>query len=180
MHLSKGFVVALVLGGTAIACDDAPSRRQKACEAICDSFEKCDDATDVADCQNDCVVQSFRSDRYFETRAECAESLSCNRLEDESELDDCVGDALRNDEVSDDAESICEGLANKLADCDASIEGEEIANDCRKIAVTLSPTYLAESDACGRARCAEVISCFEDLADEYDTEVKLYSGGLNP
>lgn len=180
MHLSKGFVVALVLGGMTGACDEGASARQRACEAICDRYESCDDGTDVADCQDDCVAQSFRSDRYFETREDCAQSLSCNRLEDESELDDCVGDALRNDKVSDDTESICEGLGNKLADCGDAIDAEQVATDCRKIAITLSPTYLAESDECGRARCADVIACFDDLADDYDTDVKLYDGGLDP
>jgi hypothetical protein len=178
--LSKGFVAALVLGSVTAGCDDSPSVRERACEAICDRFESCDDGTDVADCQEECVAQAFRSDRYFETRQDCAEALSCNRLVDESELDDCVGDALRNDKVSDETERICEGLGNKLADCDGAIDGEEVATECRNVAITLSPTYLVESDECGRARCAEVIACFEDLADDYDTDVKLYSGTLNP
>jgi hypothetical protein len=180
MHLSKGFVAALVLGVTTIACDEGQSAREKACEAICDRFESCDDATDVADCQDECVAESFRSDRYFETREECAQSLSCNRLVDQSELDDCVGDALRNDKVSAETENICEGLANTLADCDDAIDGDEVVAACLEIAITLSATYLAESDECGRARCAEVVACLDDLADDYDTDVKLFSGSFDP
>src|ERR1043165_4859826 len=64
----------------ASACDRGgeDSRQATQCARFCAALEKCDDATDVQDCEDHCEADEVHSDAYFEARAKCGQELSCN------------------------------------------------------------------------------------------------------
>jgi hypothetical protein len=168
---------ALLVGGL-VGCDDGDvSIRVQKCQTICERYEMCDDATDVPGCEERCSAEDFRSDTYFEVKAGCVETLSCNRLADgdaSSELEDCLRRALRDERPSSRVEDLCRGLANKMSDCDDSQEQESLRASCERVAVTLSEAYLDGSEDCALERCSNVELCYQDLADAYDTNVRVF------
>ncbi len=168
----------------AYACDDgdAASLRSQKCDEICAHFEMCDDGTDETGCQDRCKAESFRSDTYFEIKADCTTDLTCNRLvdqDDSSDLTDCIRRAFRDEQSSEAAQSLCVSLGNKLADCDSSLSAERVRSECDPVAITLSDDYLNASQQCAGERCAGVESCLESLADDYTTTVKVYAGDID-
>lgn len=170
-----------VLTAFAFGCDDGETVtfREKKCDEICARYEMCNDETDVTDCESDCSAESFRSDTFFDVKAQCVTDLSCNRLDERDEsvaLNDCISDDLREKKLGDDALDICMGLSNKLVDCPVDVNTSEVREDCERIAITLSEEYLDGSGDCSRLTCSELSACLSDLADTYDTDVKIYSG----
>src|SRR5687768_11587250 len=120
---------------TSYGCDDGDveSVRSQKCDEICAHFEMCDDRTDETGCQDNCKAEAFRSDTYFELKAESVTGLTCNRLEDRDEsedLNDCIRRSFRDEPSNEDAQSLCTGLGNKLADCDSSLDADAVRNGC--------------------------------------------------
>jgi len=170
-----------ILTSLASGCDDGETVtfRQEKCGEICARYEMCNDETDVTDCESACAAEVFRSDTYFELKAKCVTNLSCNRLierDDSVTLNDCVGDAMRDEELGPDASDLCMGLSTKLAACVSSVDVGEVHSRCEAVAITLSEDYLAGSQACSLKGCAEISSCLAELADTFDTDVRVYSG----
>lgn len=170
-----------VLTSIAFGCDDGravPFREHK-CNEICARYEMCNDETDLTDCQSACSAESFRSDVFFDMKAQCVNGLSCNRLEERDEsaaLADCIRDDLRDKQLSSSMWEMCRDLANKLAACVSTVDPSALQESCESIAVTLSSEYVVASQDCTQLRCAEISSCLSELADAYDTNVKVYSG----
>ena len=134
-------------------------------------------------CRDKCAGESFRSDTYFEIKADCVTGLACNRLQsrDESEdLSDCVRRAFRDEATGDEAQMLCTSLSNKISDCDSEIERESVLDECEPIAMTLSDDYLSDSQTCAGELCANLEKCLKNLADDYDTNIKVFSGEIDP
>lgn len=173
-------VVLFALALSASGCDDgkAATVREKKCGEICTRYEMCDDATDQTGCEENCNAEAFRSDTYFEVKAQCVTDLSCNRLgdrDDSAELADCVGDALRDKQPDDEAITLCKRLANRLPDCEADLDSDQVQSDCEGVAITLSDEYLDGTSACSDDNaCKDVAGCLDELADTYDTDIKVY------
>lgn len=182
-HTAQRFALgALVF--TTLACDDGDtdSVRSLKCDEICAHYEMCDDGTDETGCQDRCKAETFRSDTYFEVKAECATDLTCNRLEDQDDsqdLTDCIRRTFRDQDANDDVQNLCTSLGNKLSDCDSSLEREVVSSQCEPVAITLSEEYLSASQSCANEICANVESCLENLADDYATRVKVYDGEID-
>src|SRR5690349_1628575 len=61
------------------ACDRGESSAQATqCARFCEALEKCDDGTDLADCEDHCKEDEVHSEAYFRARADCGVRLSCN------------------------------------------------------------------------------------------------------
>jgi hypothetical protein len=191
---------SLVRGGllistlTAIACDrgDSGAKHTTQCARFCAALEKCDDATDVQDCEDGCTADQVHSDAYFKARADCGEKLSCNvwasevdsqgapRCEGDCDLVDCVDDVLAKVKLSQPEVQACTSVSTKLDACDPSLDEDESQRSCTRATPLLSRLYLDESQLCVEQKCSEINGCLDDLADEYGTELRLFSGKLSP
>lgn len=185
--------VALVLLPSLMACDqgDEAPARETHCKSFCEKLDMCDDSTDVLGCVNRCQAEDFRSSAYVAARADCVGSLSCTRFVDEvgpqgeddcdtnCELLDCVGDTVASLELSDDQEGFCSALTSKLYACDSSLDEGEVMKDCGDVLVTLSDEYLTSSRDCVETNhCDEIVDCLGELADRFDTDIKVFDGRL--
>ncbi len=171
-------LTALVLAAYSCGDGSAPTFREKKCDEICARYEMCDDVTDVPGCQQSCGADEFRSDRFFEIKATCITDLSCNRLSEQDgsvPLNDCIGDALPREKLGDRALTLCQALANKVADCWVAADPVGVRTQCERVAITLSEPYLKGSEECATQRCADLGACYADLADSYDTSVAIYT-----
>jgi hypothetical protein len=185
---ARGALLLFALGLVACDRDDARTARRSECSRFCDSLEKCDDATDLLDCRDQCEDDDVRSDRYYRARADCGEKLSCSRwvnevngrgedvCTDDCNLIDCVDDALAELKLSESEEQACMALGTKLNACDSSRQVSSVIEECEAVIPVLSEAYLEESERCGEQICAEISSCFEKLSDRHQTDLKLYSG----
>jgi len=183
-------VTTLVMAG----CDrgDGGSVQATQCARYCAALEKCDDGTDLADCEDHCKADEVHSDAYFRAQAQCGEELSCNLwvtevdnqgapiCKGECKLNDCVDDALAKVEPSDEQEQVCSSIGSKLNACDPALESRSTARGCARATSLLSASYVEESKLCLERDCGEINSCLDELADEYGTELRLFSGTLAP
>lgn len=176
----------------AAGCDKTADGRVSECAAFCEKAEICDDRTDLSGCRDACVAQTFRSEGYLATRAQCAADLSCNHWIGEitsNGADDCRGECalaacvekrIKAEMLPDPLEKICQRTSNKLATCDSSLDVQLVLRECRAVAPSVSPEYLTASDDCIALPCTQISACLGDLADRYDADVKIYSGGFAP
>lgn len=188
--LARSGLVLATLYSTS-ACDRGDSSRQATqCARFCAALEKCDDATDVQDCEDHCEADEVHSDAYFKARAECGEELSCNlwatevnaqgdaECTGECDLVDCVDHALAKVELTKQEDQVCSSIATKLKACDSSLALNATERMCTEATPLLSSAYLGDSRLCIERECEEISSCLDDLADEYSTELRLFSGTL--
>jgi hypothetical protein len=188
LALPFAFLISL-----APACDRAETggARRSECARFCASLEKCDDATDLLDCRDQCDADDVRSDRYYAARADCAEKLSCSRWvhevngrgEDVCNADcnliDCVDDSLGQLKLSDAEENVCMALGTKINACKPSLDAREVKAECEDVIPVFSPAYLEDSERCGEQECGLIAGCFDKLSDRHQTDLKLFSGALN-
>lgn len=178
-----------LLASAFLACDraDEGGARRSECNRFCESLEKCDDATDLLDCQNQCEDDDVRSDRYYTARADCANKLSCsrwmrevsNRGEDVCNegcnLNDCVDDTLGQVKLSEDEQNACMALSTKVKACKPSLDTLEIKTACEDVIPALSDAYREDSERCSEQECGQMASCIDKLSDHHQTKLKLYS-----
>jgi len=170
------------------ACDQTPlSADSAACNSYCSALEKCDDRTDFSGCLDECAGEVYRSNRYFEVRAECAQKLSCNLWASEvdydgrdtcsgtCELQDCVDDGLGSDRSAPLVKDTCVEGAGYLVGCDTSLVLGEVSAQCMDVYPQLSSAYIEESRSCITGRCDEIKACLDELSDRYNTDIRLYS-----
>jgi hypothetical protein len=179
-----GAVVALY------GCDDgeAEPARVKHCRTVCTQLDMCIRETDLAECEDRCDQQAFRSDGYYEAKARCVTSLSCNEWdkeldsrgedvctdEDDCNLASCVGAELSRQKVNADQEQYCVRLSNKLAPCEG-MDAAELALACEDRLLELSAEYAAETEDCIiELSCPEIPRCLDDLADMYGTDLTVF------
>jgi hypothetical protein len=187
--LRNGLLITLL---TSTACDrGSQSAHGGQCARFCAALEKCDDATDVQDCEDACSDDQVHSSTYFEARADCGEKLSCNiwvnevdsqgapRCEGECALVDCVDDRLAKVKLSQAEDQACGSLSTKLNACDPALGVDQSQHACARTTPLLSSAYLDESQLCVERKCSEINSCLDDLADEYGTDLRLFSGKLS-
>jgi hypothetical protein len=74
----------------------------------------------------------------------------------------------------------CGSLSTKLNACDPALGADESKHACVRTTPLLSRAYLDESQRCVERKCTEINSCLDDLADEYSTDLRLFSGKLSP
>jgi hypothetical protein len=174
------------------ACDrgDAGSRQATQCARFCAALEKCDDDTDLQDCEDHCEADEVHSDAYFEARANCGEELSCNLWVTEVDaqgdalcdgacnLVDCVDDGLAKLKLTKQEDQVCSSIATKLNACDPSLSVSSSERMCSDATPLLSPDYMGDSQLCIERECGQIGTCLDDLADEYGTELRLFSGTI--
>jgi hypothetical protein len=176
----------LGLGG----CDrsDEESVRARYCASFCEALETCDDATDLLDCKTHCADDDVRSDGYFQARSQCAKD-SCNLWVDEVDSqgdDQCTGDdchltgciehTLAAVKLTAPEQRACEAMGTALSNCDGTLDSNAIASECKRVTPALSASYRDDSQLCAESACAKIQSCIDDLAKEYDTDLKVFSG----
>ena len=176
------------------ACDrgDADSVQATHCASYCAALEKCDDGTDLADCEDHCKADEVHSDAYFKAQANCGEELSCNlwvtevdnqgapNCQGDCDLKECVDRALAKVEPTQEQEQTCSSIGSKLNACDPGLASRSTAHGCTRATSLLSPAYVQDSELCLERDCDEINSCLDELADEYGTELRLFSGMLVP
>lgn len=183
--------ILLLLAAGAVACDrsDEGSVRKQQCERFCEQLEKCDDRTDVLDCQKHCAADEVRSDDYFKARASCAEDDACNQWSSEvdSQGDDtctgsdchlraCIDRKLADVELTDEQERACSSMATGLVNCDAKLDRNAINAECQRITPALSADYVDESQRCVESLCGDIQACLDKLANREGTELRVFSG----
>jgi hypothetical protein len=174
-------------------CDRSESSTQTTqCARFCEALEKCDDETDLADCQDHCQEDEVHSAAYFRARADCGARLSCNLwatevdrqgdalCETECDLNDCVDNAMADIEPTDAQEEVCSSIGTKVNACDPSLEVDKTERACLRTTPVLSDQYLADSERCVDSQCGDINQCLDDLADEYSTDLKLFSESIAP
>jgi hypothetical protein len=185
--------LALATLSAASACDraDEASRQATQCARFCAALEKCDDATDLQDCEDHCEADEVHSDSYFEARADCGEELSCNlwvtevdaqgdaQCDGACNLVDCVDDALAKIKLTKQEDQVCSRVANKLNACDPDLSVSSTESMCSDATPLLSPDYMGDSQLCIDRECGQITGCLDDLADEYSTELRLFSGTIS-
>lgn len=179
----------------AVGCDqgEESSEQSRACARFCDLLEKCDDGTDLLDCTQHCESDEVRSTAYFRARADCGYELSCNQWMsevdsqgddlcsgDDCNLNQCVDHALRDEKLTEAQSRKCEVISNMLSNCDSSLSVAQVAEECERIAPLLSENYLEDSETCVLAPCAKMGPCLDDLAERYDTDLRVFSGSFTP
>jgi hypothetical protein len=181
---------ALALTTLALGCGDeekAPSLAERKCKEACTKLnEVCDDRVNVAGCASSCASEAFRSDAYFETKADCVDTLRCSALLDGAgndlcatsatcDLNECIVDELEA-ELSQEQEDLCDRVGDKVASC-TDLDSDVGEEECLLAAGTLSPAYVeASADCFNEVSCDDVRECLDDVADTYDANVRLYSG----
>jgi hypothetical protein len=182
---ASGALSALWLLAGLHGCDDgAPLPRDVSCARFCEKLELCDDATDVAGCEQHCSGQRVRSDAYLEARAQCAEARSCNTFtkdigvmgedlcgREECTLNDCTSDDLAHRPRTSTQQSYCASITSKLKACDPSIEPALLEGHCLELVPTLSDEYLGLVSGCIEGDCSQVRACVRSAADRYNTDV---------
>jgi len=161
--------------GVVAGCDDG-SARDSQCNRICEKRELCDSHTDEMDCIDSCLSQGHLSDAFVSEWAGCVapDSVSCDKAMDEIWVDDCVTDALRAQDPSELLEDVCTALASKLAACEDGVDPLSVRSAClRGDALKLSDDYLERSRSCVDSLCEELDDCFEDLADDNNTDLSI-------
>jgi hypothetical protein len=188
LGLGASLGVSSVLG---TACQNDESTRSSACKLFCQRLETCDDSTDLSGCTIACKEQTYRSDVYFEMRAECA-SLSCNHWasqvtsdgEDDCSgtcaLPDCIDDKLDSVELSRTEQQLCDAVKNKLLGCDTSLDPDAVADQCRNVVLSSSGDFATKSRDCVDKPCVEIDRCLDKLSDQYNTDLRIFSGPLSP
>ncbi len=182
-------VVLAMVGAAGCGDDEKPSVAERTCKQVCAKFEMCSDETDVSGCEQDCAAETFRSDAFFTTQADCAEQLACNKLvtsggdnlckgDPTCELNDCARDSL-DVEPTEEQKDLCASLGNKAEDCNAALEDDVVEEQCLKAVVGLSDAYVADSGKCLEESCSGVVGCLDNVADDYDAPVRIFSGELD-
>jgi hypothetical protein len=184
---SAGLAAVLIL-----ACDksDDTSAQSKECERFCAQLERCDDGTDLLDCRKHCEADEVRSETFFHVRADCAQMLSCNLWVDEvdsqgdsvcsgeCDLGQCVDRKLLDEKLSDEQQHSCTLLGSMVDACDPSYDATQVARDCEQISPLLSEKYREDSEDCVISGCGEIERCLDDLAERYETDLKVFSGSI--
>ena len=174
------------------ACDrgSASGAQRRQCERFCDALEKCDDTTDVLDCRDHCEANEVRSEAYFQARADCGETLSCNLWVGEvdsqgadtcaggCDLNECVDRTLSKKKPTMEQTQACRSVATKLNACDSSLDADDVQDECEGALPGLSVRYVEESQSCIERLCGQIEDCLDDLADDYDTDLRLVSVDL--
>lgn len=178
--------LSMVLG-----CDDdagVPARVTH-CRSVCDKLDMCVAATDLTECYARCDDQEFRSDLYYELKAQCVSdrSLACDEWDHELDrrgedlcsgpgckLAECVRTRLRRTEVPAGQKEKCDTQSNKLKACDGTLDARELSRECQLRALELSPEYLADTERCVHLECGDVKHCIEDLKFEYGTDLTVF------
>ncbi|MFT3923530.1 MAG: hypothetical protein QM778_13430 [Myxococcales bacterium] len=175
-------------------CDsgDEETVRVKECRNVCERRDMCLRDTDVADCDQRCSQQEFRSDLYYQLKAKCVTdgSLACdewateldNRGEDvclgaDCNLDACVHRELASHKLTPDQEEYCGDLSNLLFACDRSLDPNALTVTCQKTLLEVSQQYADDTEECAQLRCVtgnEFRECFADLALRYETDIKIF------
>lgn len=181
-------LTTLTLGAAGCDRSDDETGRTRYCSTFCEELEGCDDGTDLLDCKKHCEADEVHSDAYFQARSSCAASSACNlwSMEVDSQGDDvCTGDCfltsctdrkLDDVKLSASDERACTAMANALSNCDGTLDRSAISSECERITPALSASYRDESQLCAESTCAEIQSCLDDLAEKYDTELKVFPG----
>lgn len=176
-----------------LGCDSGEeSIRVQECRNVCQKRDMCMSDTDLADCEQRCDRQEFRSDLYYQLKAQCVSdgTLSCDQWAKELDvrgedvclgagcvLDECVHRKLLDHKLSEEQEEWCEDMSNDLFACDRALKPNELTAVCMKTLLEVSPEYAAESEECVDMRCidgSEFRRCFADLALKYDTKIKIF------
>ena len=190
--LALAVSVSWLCGVSLSACDrgDDASARNSECSRFCDALEKCEDTTDLLDCRNHCTMNEVRSDAYFRARADCGETLSCNlwasevdsqgddTCEGDCNLIDCVDRALAKVKPSDEQVVTCMSIGTKLNACKMSLDAVAIQDECERTLPMLSSSYVEESTLCVERLCGQIEGCLSQLAEDYDTDLRLVSAEL--
>lgn len=177
------------IGPVLSACDqgDGMTVRESECARFCDALEKCEDTTDLLDCRNHCTRNEVRSEAYLRARADCGEMLSCNLWADEvdSQGDDtcdgdcklttCVDRALAKVKPSDADARTCMSIATKVNACAMSLDVDDLEDECARTLPMLSVSYVDDSVRCTERSCGEIQSCLSQLAEDYDTDLRIVS-----
>jgi hypothetical protein len=183
-------VVAWALLSMVVGCDDdeGTPARVTHCRSVCDSLDMCVAETDLTECYARCDDQKFRSDLYYELKAQCVSdrSLSCNEWDheldrrgedvcrgDNCKLAECVRNRLRRTEVSPAQKDKCDSQANKLEAC-FGVDARELSRECQLRALELSQEYLADTERCVNGKCGDLKHCIEDLKFEYGTKLSVF------
>lgn len=173
-----------------VGCDDDAGvpARVKHCRSVCESLDMCVAETDLMECYDRCDNQAFRSDLYYELKAQCVSdrTLSCNEWGDELDrkgedrctgpnckLAECVRTRLRRTEVPAAQKEKCDSQSNKLEAC-FQIDARELSRECQLRALELSPEYLADTERCVDRPCGDVKHCIDDLKFEYGTDLTVF------
>lgn len=186
---ARGLCLAtLILGQSGCDRSEPESARTGHCASFCQALETCDDGTDLLDCKTHCGDDDVRSDRYFQARAQCAKE-SCNLWVDEVDSqgdDQCTGDdcfligcidhELAEVKLTEPEQRACNVMGTALSNCDSALDSKAIASECKRISPSLSPGYRDDSQLCAESACAEIQSCIDDLAEQYDTDLKVFTG----
>jgi len=178
----------------AAGCDsgEAESVRVKECRNVCQKRDMCLSDTDLADCEQRCDEQEFRSDLYYQLKGQCVSDgrLSCDQWAGELDirgedvclgadcaLDECVHRKLLEHELTEEQQESCEDMASGLFNCNHDLPVDELEATCKRTLLEVSPEYVEESGECTKLRCVqgnEYQQCFDDLALKYSTEIRLF------
>jgi len=183
------------VGGVLLAlsgCDSGgDSERVKECRAVCARLDMCRSETDLAECEQRCDEQTFRSDLYYRLKSKCVSDgrLSCDQWAHELDfrgedtctencnLDQCVKRGLLEHALNEEQEEYCRLLSDDLSLCDRSLNPDSLAAICKKTLLEVSPEYAEETEDCVNLRCVdgtEFRRCFDDLALKYNTKVRIF------
>jgi hypothetical protein len=139
-----------------------------------------------------CDEQEFRSDLYYQLKAECVGDgrLSCDEWADEldqrgedlcvgegCDLDQCVHRKLLEHELSEEQQKYCTELSDDLYACDRTLNADSLAATCARTLLEVSQEYADESEKCVNLRCmdgTEFRRCFGDLALKYGTQLRIF------
>lgn len=175
------------------ACDraDPHAARTTHCASFCNALEKCDDATDLLECRDHCASDEVRSEAYFKARAECgSQALSCNHWVNEvdsrgvdtcdagCELIGCVDRKLDKLTLTQEQTQVCSSVSTKLNACDDALQPDVVDDECQRMSPSLSETYIHASQLCTERVCDRIQTCLDELADDYETDLRLFSGKL--
>jgi hypothetical protein len=185
---SYSLLVVVFAAAWTYACgdEDKPTVAERTCKQVCAKFEQCSDETDVSGCESDCASAGFRSDAFFSTQARCADQLACNKLVTtggdslcngaaDCPLWDCVRDQL-DVQPSEEQHDVCKEIGNKVEDCEPTIDDDVAEEQCLDAVVTMSDAYTQASQECFREACSGIVDCLDGLADDYDANVRIFSG----
>ncbi len=183
-------VALLALSG----CDsDGESERVRECRKVCEKLDMCRSETDLAECEQRCDEQTFRSDLYYRLKSQCVSEgrLSCDQWAHELDfrgddvcpseqacnLKQCVDRKLLDHALNEEQKEYCRLLADDLFSCDRTLNPDSLAATCMKTLPQVSPEYAAETEDCVNLRCLEGTEfrrCFDELSLKYNTQIRIF------
>jgi hypothetical protein len=184
-------VGAATLGLT--GCDDGETVpvRVTECRKVCEQRDMCIRNTDLADCEQRCDQQDFRSDLYYRAKARCVTdgTLSCDEWAEELDergedlcsdpdscnLAACIQAELARQKVSAEQEQTCRRMSNVLAICEDAVDADDLAASCEDRLLEVSAEYAARTEECvlDSSGCNQQ-GCLDDLADMYGTDLRVF------